>query len=79
MEHEVHYYVDKTPPLVPILRKMSPVHTFLFLWTMFGEEHKLWSRSPCNFSQTPVTSSDLTPNIILRRMFLYTFKTMLSD
>jgi hypothetical protein len=28
MKAEVHYRVQKGPPLLPILRHVSPVHTF---------------------------------------------------
>jgi hypothetical protein len=34
-----------------------------------GDEYKLWSSSLCNFLHSPVTSSLLGPNILLRTLF----------
>jgi hypothetical protein len=34
-----------------------------------GDEYKLWSSSLCNFLHYPVTSSLLSPNILLRTLF----------
>jgi hypothetical protein len=34
-----------------------------------GDEYKLWSSSMCNFLHSPVTSSLLGPNILLRTLF----------
>jgi hypothetical protein len=33
------------------------------------DEFKLWSSSLCNFLYSPVTSSPLSPNILLRTLF----------
>jgi hypothetical protein len=34
-----------------------------------GDEYKIWSSSLCSFLQSPVTSSLVGPNILLRTLF----------
>jgi hypothetical protein len=44
-----------------------------------GEEYKLWSSSFCSFLHSPVTSSLLGPNILLRTVFANTLSLPLHN
>jgi hypothetical protein len=59
----------QNPAHFPLMRATCPSHLILFdliSLIVFGEENKIWSSSLCNFLRSPVTSSLLGPNILLR-------------
>jgi hypothetical protein len=73
-----------TSHLCPELSHRNPVHSLLFhmchmpcplhspdliCLLIFGEEYKLWTYTLCNFLHSPVISSLLGPNILLRTLF----------
>jgi hypothetical protein len=45
------------------------LHALPISSSLTGEEYNLWSSSLCSFLQSPVTSSQFGPNILLSTLF----------
>ena len=68
-------------PLSSPIRATCPAHLILHDFitrTTLGEEYKSFSSSLCNLLHSPVTSSLLSPNILLNTMYSNTFSFLSS-
>ena len=72
-------FLTKTTLYIPLLspiRATCPTHFILLDFitrTIFGEQYRSLSSSLCSFLHSPVTSSLLGPNILLRTLFSNNF------